>query len=121
MSDFIKGPYKAINNGHYWQIDDVHGFKVGDACAATVDGYDGDGGINKNWERGEAVATLFAAGPDLLEALRPFALVCEKDISVHEDDADLFQVMHAHNRAPKLTVGDFRRAYQALMIAGGRT
>jgi hypothetical protein len=66
-------------------------------------------------------AQLIAASPNLLEALRPFALVYEKDISVHEDDADLFQVMSAHNRAPKLTVGDFRKAYNELMIAEGRS
>lgn len=63
---------------------------------------------------------MFAAAPDLVEALRPFAKVYELDISTEEADADLFQVMRQHNRAPKLTVGDFRRAYQALMIAEDR-
>ncbi|NTG01846.1 hypothetical protein G6L30_17150 [Agrobacterium rhizogenes] len=121
MSAFINGPFKARNNGSYWQIDDKDGLQVGDACAATVDGYDDNGEVKKYWERGEAVATMLAAAPSLLEALRPFALVYEKDISVHEDDADLFQVMHAHNRAPKLTVGDFRKAYNELMIAEGRS
>lgn len=82
----------------------------------------GDGG-NDAPPLEEAIANmhLIAAAPDLLQALLPFAKVYEKDISVDEDDADLFQVMLSHNRAPKLTVGDFRRAFQAVFEAEGRS
>lgn len=69
----------------------------------------------------QAVDDAGATAPDLLQALLPFAKVYEKDISVDEDDADLFQVMLSHNRAPKLTVGDFRRAFQAVFEAEGRS
>lgn len=67
--------------------------------------------------RPEADARLIAAAPDMSEALRPFALVAEHDIGSDEDDADLFQVMSVHNHAPKLTVGDLRRALAAYVKA----
>lgn len=60
---------------------------------------------------------LIDAAPDFFEALVPFAKVFEHDIGSDEADADLFQVIN-NNRAPKLTVGDFRRAYNALINAG---
>lgn len=46
------------------------------------------------------------------EALQPFANVYQHDIGSDEADGDLFQVIN-NNRAPKLTVEDFRRAYNA--------
>lgn len=46
-----------------------------------------------------------------VEALKPFALVAENDIGESEDDADVFRpIMGTVNYAPKLTVGDLRRA-----------
>lgn len=57
----------------------------------------------------------------LADALRPFAKVYDLDISLDEDETDLFQVMRENNRAPKLTVGDFRRAFEALLEAEGRS
>lgn len=66
----------------------------------------------------EANARLVAAAPRLIAAIMPFAAVFEKDIGVTEDDADLFQV-NSNNLAPKLTVGDFRKAFQALCEAEG--
>lgn len=56
--------------------------------------------------------------PQLLEWLKPFALVAERDIGEDEDDADLFCPIH-NNHAPRLTVGDFRRASAAVAKAGG--
>jgi hypothetical protein len=50
----------------------------------------------------------------LKEALWPFAKVAEKDIGETEHEADLFVPAHAHNRAPRLVVGDFRRAHAVL-------
>lgn len=47
------------------------------------------------------------------EALRPFAAVAAADIGSDEADGDLFSPIN-HNRAPRLTVGDFRRALAAL-------
>lgn len=62
------------------------------------------------------IAKLSEDAKDLREALRPFAKVFEHDIGSDEADADLFQVIN-NNRAPKLTVGDFRLAYGALFNA----
>jgi hypothetical protein len=53
------------------------------------------------------------------EALEPFAQTAEHDIGSDETEADIFQQCQ-HNRAPKITVGHFRRAravYEALASA----
>ncbi len=48
-------------------------------------------------------------------ALEPFAAVLDADVGVDEADDDIFQPMQSqYNRAPKLTVGHFRAARQAL-------
>jgi len=50
----------------------------------------------------------------LVEALKPFALVAEHDIGESETDSDLFRPMEGkYARAPRLTVGDLRRARAA--------
>lgn len=49
----------------------------------------------------------------LRRALRAFAAVAKHDISMDEDNQDMFRPMLAHNRAPRLTVGDFRAAFNA--------
>lgn len=55
----------------------------------------------------------------LREALEPFARVAEHDIGESESDVDRFRPMTAgNNRAPLLTVGDFRRARAALAEEG---
>lgn len=51
-------------------------------------------------------------------ALRPFAKAAEHDIGSTETDADIFQQMGQYNRAPKITVGDMRRARSALAPLG---
>lgn len=51
-------------------------------------------------------------------ALRPFAKAAEHDIGSTETDADIFQQMGEYNRAPKITVGDMRRARSALAPLG---
>lgn len=56
---------------------------------------------------------------ELLRALEPFALVAEHDIGEDEADHDLHRHMDKHNRAPRLTVGDFRRAFREWQ--GGRS
>ena len=48
------------------------------------------------------------------EALGPFAAVAEHDIGDDETDGEAFRPMQFLNRAPKLTVGDLRRARAAL-------
>lgn len=65
-----------------------------------------------------AVALTPSGSAAMLAALAPFAAVAERDIGDSEDDADLFQVMsEGHARAPRLTVGDFRRALAAFLRA----
>lgn len=53
----------------------------------------------------------------LIAALRPFAACAEHDIGDTEDDADTFR-NSTHNRAPKITVGDLRRARAAIAEVG---
>lgn len=67
----------------------------------------------------EANSQLTAAAPELLDALRPFAECAEHDIGQSEDDADTFR-NSTHNRAPKITVGDLRRARAAIAKATGQ-
>ena len=62
------------------------------------------------------------AHDELVKALSPFAAVAEHDIGDDETDADRFQPIRSeYNRAPKLTVGDLRRALAVLssLKAGG--
>lgn len=47
---------------------------------------------------------------DALKALEPFSRVAEHDIGESEADSDFFMPMKTYNRAPLLTVGDFRNA-----------
>lgn len=77
---------------------------------------------------GRANATLIALAPELAadnialqaeverlrEALEPFANVAEHDIGHDEADTDVFRPMNLFNRAPKIKVGDLRRARAAL-------
>jgi hypothetical protein len=56
----------------------------------------------------------------LRKALEPFAKVLEHDIGEDEADADRFQPMRTpYNRAPLLTVGDFRAAARAIASKAG--
>lgn len=48
------------------------------------------------------------------EALEPFVNVAEHDIGSNETSEDFFAPMERHNRAPRLRVGDLRRARTAL-------
>jgi len=64
-----------------------------------------------------ALAAKDAELAKLRDALEPFAKVAEHDIGESETDDDLFRPMMQHNRAPRLTVGDMRKALAAL--AGG--
>lgn len=61
-----------------------------------------------------ALPELLAENERLREALTPFALVAEHDIGSDETDRDIFRPMLAHNHAPRLSVGDLRRARAAL-------
>ena len=68
-------------------------------------------GMSPEWKTAEERATSAEASlAAAREALKPFAAVAEHDIGESEDDADLFTPMSAHNRAPRLTVGDLRAA-----------
>ena len=72
-------------------------------------------------ERGEFLAGLKAQAAELAryrEALGPFAAVAEHDIGDDETDGEVFRPMQFVNRAPKLTVGDLRRARAALQPTG---
>lgn len=63
------------------------------------------------------IATLQAAErerDEAREALKPFVAVLEDDISLDEEGGDLFRPMLRFNIAPRLTVGDFRRARSVL-------
>ena len=51
---------------------------------------------------------------ELREALEPFAKVAEHDIGYDEADTDVFRPMMVFNHAPRIRVGDLRRARAAL-------
>ncbi|TJW49396.1 MAG: hypothetical protein E5X65_33905 [Mesorhizobium sp.] len=68
------GPWFAVNNDSYWQIDSERDGQIGDACASL---FDGTGGA-KNWELCEANARLIAAAPDMLSALKSILADCEE-------------------------------------------
>ncbi len=53
----------------------------------------------------------------LITAIKPFAEVARHDIGEDEADSDLYRPMTNHNKAPHLTVGDFRRALDAIAKA----
>lgn len=65
MSGFTKGPWRAISNGHYFDISSEHG-DIGDVC---MTGHVFDGG-NCLGLTSEANANLIATAPELLEALQ---------------------------------------------------
>jgi len=76
---------------------------------------------DENRDVRDALSALFpslrdleAQNTKLREAVRPFAAVAKHDISMDEDNQDMFRPMLAHNRAPRLTVGHFRTAFNAL-------
>ena len=66
MSGYTKGPWFAVRNSTYWEIqpagrgEDGAPWNVGDVCSSAPG--DADGGLQ------EANARLIAAAPDLLEA-----------------------------------------------------
>lgn len=96
---------------------------TGAAFRGTINVYDGlrqvavvGTPIAPDMEQIEREARLIAAAQDLVEALRPFAECAEQDIGESESDADTFR-NSTHNRAPKITVGDLRRARAAFAKA----
>lgn len=77
-----------------------------------------DASIQQHMKDSAAAAALVAETArlrgrvkEMEEALAPFASVAEHDIGDDETDADQFRPIQSnYNRAPKLTVGDLRRA-----------
>lgn len=65
----------------------------------------------------DEITRLRAENAEMLGALAPFAAVAEHDIGADETDDDLFRPMANHNRAPRIVVGDLRRARSALSNA----
>lgn len=69
----------------------------------------------------QANASLIAAAPELLEALRPFAAVMA-DIGETEADEDTFRnANRAYAKAPAITVGDIRKAAALFSLATGES
>jgi hypothetical protein len=57
----------------------------------------------------------------LIEAVKPFLAVLERDISASDRDGVIFvPKLSGNNRAPVLTVGDFRALQAALALAEGQ-
>ena len=66
-------------------------------------------------EAADTITALRAEVETLRRALKPFALVAEKDIGCDEADTDKFRPYTGDlNLAPKLTVGHLRQARAAL-------
>jgi hypothetical protein len=51
---------------------------------------------------------------DMTKALRPFASVAKHDIGADETNDDFFRPMDKNNRAERLRVGHFRKAFNTL-------
>ena len=61
---WTRGPHCAARNTVFWEIRDADGHQLGDACATTAGSYS-----EETEARGRANAMLWAAAPDLYEAL----------------------------------------------------
>ena len=71
MNAHTPGPWTAQHNGVYWQIDSKRDGQVGDVCASNTIFRDQELLSEKETAViAEANARLFAAAPELLEALR---------------------------------------------------
>ena len=66
MSEFTPGPWTAVNNGHYWQINSKQIGQVGDACASNTD----CNGDKKTPHIAKANASLMAAAPEMYDKLK---------------------------------------------------
>jgi hypothetical protein len=83
MEKFTPGPWKAVLNAHFWDIEsEMHGL-IGDACASNF--------VYVNGKRlppeqadpiAAANAHLMAAAPDMYEALK---MILERDQTRIED------------------------------------
>lgn len=76
-----------------------------------------DGLANQNSEA-ERVAARYAASADMLEALRPFAEVDYEELIGAPDDMPIEEALR---KAGQPTVGDLRRAMDAVDKAEGRS
>ena len=61
---FTPGPWRALRNSAFWQINDANDDQIGDTCASSASPEHGG-----SEELGCANATMMAAAPDLFEAL----------------------------------------------------
>ena len=67
MSKHTPGPWTAVKNSAYWEIDGPDDFGgVADTCASSA----GEPDFGRSMALGEANARLIAAAPDLLSACR---------------------------------------------------
>jgi hypothetical protein len=68
----------------------------------------------------DTIRELLRQRDEMAKALEPFALVAEHDIGGDETNEDLFRPFaSSHNKAPRLKVGDLRRARAALAAVKG--
>ena len=67
MSKHTPGPWTAVKNSAYWEIDGPDDFGgVADTCASSA----GEPDFGRSMALGEANARLIAAAPDLLAACK---------------------------------------------------
>ena len=101
------GPYHRTKNNTR-QISDKRGFKIG-KCLLKTKGAN----FEISEEEAEANAALFAAAPDMAEALKPFEALAKHHVADSPEwrDFDSISVM--------VTIGDLRAVCAALAKARG--
>ena len=76
MSKHTPGPWTAVKNSAYWEIDGPDDFGgVADTCASSA----GEPDFGRSMALGEANARLIAAAPDLLAACKAALELAEGD------------------------------------------
>lgn len=99
-----RGLAVAMHRSYYWEVTQWQPLEDLRGVISQIDNM--TTGLSLKSERD----ALLSRVERLEKALKPFAAIAEHDIGDDETDADRYQIMQRHNRAPHLTVGDFRAA-----------
>ena len=78
---WTRGPHCAARNTVFWEIRDADGHQLGDACATTAGSYS-----EETEARGRANAMLWAAAPDLYEALEATLALVESEYQIDREE-----------------------------------
>lgn len=98
MKNMINGPWRAVDNGTYWDVVDANGFALSNTCPHSCQLKNGEHAKDTSTL---AITNLIAAAPELYEALEAFArgvdLWLPADCHVKEEhcgEAEALAVLH---------------------------